>query len=352
MVAAVEQAPDERDPRRTGPADDQHVHAPEATGHSLRRCPTPPPRRSPASSTSAISAATPTPDGPVRHGRVFRSDSLAHVNAADVEHLVEERGVRTVVDLRGATEVDAYPNHPMRDAGATIHHVPLIDPAKREQSGFEWETMTLVDLYRFILMSAGPQFVEVMQVIAEPANHPLVFHCAAGKDRAGLDRGHRARPVAGRRRGDRRRLRADLGGARGAARPCATARRRHRATAGRPVHDRRRRDHARGARAGCAPSTAASSPTCSRTASPRARWSCCECRSSRPEVDVLIDAGLGGELRRRRGVGGGERGRRLRRRLDRARPNTIRSSSCSRRRRPPSGSPSARRSPSRSDARR
>jgi protein-tyrosine phosphatase len=127
-----------------------------------------------------------TPDGRVRHGRVFRSDSLAHVNAGDVEHLVEERGVRTVVDLRGASEVDAYPNHPMREAGATIHHVPLIDPAKREQSGFEWETMTLADLYRFILTSAGPQFVEVMQVIAEPANHPVVFHCAAGKDRAGL----------------------------------------------------------------------------------------------------------------------------------------------------------------------
>jgi protein-tyrosine phosphatase len=127
-----------------------------------------------------------TPDGPVRSGRVYRSDSLAHVDAADVEHLVEERGVRTVVDLRGATEVDAYPNHPMREAGATVHHVPLIDPAKRESSGFEWETMTLVDLYRFILESAGTEFVEVLQIIAEPANHPLVFHCAAGKDRAGL----------------------------------------------------------------------------------------------------------------------------------------------------------------------
>jgi protein-tyrosine phosphatase len=127
-----------------------------------------------------------TPDGPVRHGRVYRSDSLAHVNPSDVEHLIDERGVRTVVDLRGASEVDAYPNHPMREAGAAIHHVPLIDPAKREQSGFEWETMSLFDLYRFILTSAGPQFVEVLQVIAEPANHPLVFHCAAGKDRAGL----------------------------------------------------------------------------------------------------------------------------------------------------------------------
>jgi protein-tyrosine phosphatase len=128
-----------------------------------------------------------TPDGPIRYGRVYRSDSLAHVVPSDVEHLVEERGVRTVVDLRGATEVDAYPNHPMRDAGATIHHIPLIDPAKRESTpGLEWETMSLVDLYRFILGSAGPQFVEVLQIIAEPANHPLVFHCAAGKDRAGL----------------------------------------------------------------------------------------------------------------------------------------------------------------------
>jgi protein-tyrosine phosphatase len=124
--------------------------------------------------------------GVVRSGRVFRSDSLAHVNPDDVDHLVEERRVRTVVDLRGVTEVDAYPNHPMRDAGVAIHHVPLIDPEKREQSGLEWETMTLVDLYRFILDSAGPQFVEVLQIIAEPANHPLVFHCAAGKDRAGL----------------------------------------------------------------------------------------------------------------------------------------------------------------------
>jgi protein-tyrosine phosphatase len=127
-----------------------------------------------------------TADGPVRHGRVFRSDSLAHADPADVEHLVEERGVRTVVDLRGVTEVDAFPNRPMRDAGATVYHVPLIDPAKRESSGFEWETMSLVDLYRFILLSAGAEFVEVLQIIAEPANHPLVFHCAAGKDRAGL----------------------------------------------------------------------------------------------------------------------------------------------------------------------
>ena len=154
---------------------------------------------------------------------MFRSDSLAHVEPADVEHLVEERGVRTVVDLRGATEVDAYPNHPMRDAGATIHHVPAHRPGQARASGFEWETMTLVDLYRFILDSAGPQFVEVLQIIAEPANHPLVFHCAAGKDRAGLIAATVLGLLRGRRRGDRRRLRADRGGARRADAPAPTS---------------------------------------------------------------------------------------------------------------------------------
>ena len=128
----------------------------------------------------------PTRTGVTRRGRVFRSDSLAHVAPDDVEHLVEERGVKTVVDLRGVAEVDAFPNRPMADAGVAVHHVPLIDPEKREQSGLAWESMTIVDLYRFILDSSGGEFVEVLQIIAEPANHPLVFHCAAGKDRAGL----------------------------------------------------------------------------------------------------------------------------------------------------------------------
>jgi protein-tyrosine phosphatase len=127
-----------------------------------------------------------TPIGIVRHGRVFRSDSLAHAEDEHVQHLVEERGVRTVVDLRGEAEVLAYPNEPMRAAGAAIHHIPLIDPEQRAASDVDWEYLNLVGLYEFILATSGPRFVDVMTIIADPANHPLVFHCAAGKDRAGL----------------------------------------------------------------------------------------------------------------------------------------------------------------------
>ena len=88
--------------------------------------------------------------------------------------------------------------------------------------------MTLVDLYRFLLESAGTEFVEVLQIIAEPANHPLVFHCAAGKDRAGLI----AATVLGLLEVDDEEIVADYaqttGGARGAAGPRPQAGRGHR----------------------------------------------------------------------------------------------------------------------------
>ncbi len=190
----------------------------------------------------------PTRAGVTRHDRVFRSDSLAHAAPDDVVHLVEERGVRTVVDLRGAAEVDAFPNQPMADAGVTIHHVPLIDPEKREQSGLDWETMTIVDLYRFLLESAGTEFVEVLQIIAEPANHPLVFHCAAGKDRAGLI----AATVLGLLEVDDEEIVADYAATEAALEALKDARdqagRGHRSSARRPLHDRRRGDDARDAR--------------------------------------------------------------------------------------------------------
>ncbi|MFN8025515.1 MAG: tyrosine-protein phosphatase [Acidimicrobiia bacterium] len=106
-----------------------------------------------------------------------------------VAHLVEERGVRTVVDLRGETEVEAFPNQPMADAGVTVHH-PADRPGgarkTRRRSEIDWETLTLIGLYQHLLANSGPQFAQALRIICDPANHPLVFHCAAGKDHAGL----------------------------------------------------------------------------------------------------------------------------------------------------------------------
>ena len=44
----------------------------------------------------------------------------------------------------------------------------------------------VADTYERILEDAAAQFGTVVNHAADPANHPMVFHCTAGKDRTGL----------------------------------------------------------------------------------------------------------------------------------------------------------------------
>ena len=127
-----------------------------------------------------------TPSGIVRRGVLFRSDSLAHCDAGDIERLVTTHRVRTVVDLRREHEVEAAPMDGLRDAGVHVEHRSLIDPAVPPLLTPDLLDGTLAERYCSILDTSGAQFVSVLGLVADPANHPLVFQCAAGKDRTGL----------------------------------------------------------------------------------------------------------------------------------------------------------------------
>lgn len=125
-------------------------------------------------------------DGTVRTGRVFRSDSLAHCDASDVERLVGSHHVRTVIDLRRDHEVEVAPLDGLRSAGVRVEHLALIDPAVPALETPDLVDATLGERYASILHTSGAQFVSVLRHIADETNHPLVFQCAAGKDRTGL----------------------------------------------------------------------------------------------------------------------------------------------------------------------
>jgi protein-tyrosine phosphatase len=127
-----------------------------------------------------------TPEGRVRTGLVYRSDSLAHVEPDDVMHLVEERGITMVVDLRREHEVEASPLDRLEQAGVRVVHVSLIDPAVPPLQTSDIIDGTLAERYVSILDTSGDQFVSVLRLVGDPANHPVVFQCAAGKDRTGL----------------------------------------------------------------------------------------------------------------------------------------------------------------------
>jgi protein-tyrosine phosphatase len=70
-------------------------------------------------------------------------------------------------------------------------HLPIVDqtrdpPAPRFRPRRVARFQTLEEIYVFMLDEYAARFGAVMRVVADPDQHPLVFHCAAGKDRTGI----------------------------------------------------------------------------------------------------------------------------------------------------------------------
>ncbi|MGN8027464.1 tyrosine-protein phosphatase [Microbacterium sp. 22242] len=118
----------------------------------------------------------PAESGRIRTGRLFRSGSLAAVDAEGAERI--RALVRRIVDLRSVEEVAAAPT-PID--GVRIISLPLYHGSPR--SFFE-EGYDLVGIYRHLLAESAPELVAAVRAIA--AGEPTLVHCTAGKDRTGL----------------------------------------------------------------------------------------------------------------------------------------------------------------------
>ncbi len=126
----------------------------------------------------------------VRRGRVFRSDSLSGLTPRDVGYLRDILAIATVIDLRAPHEVQDYGHGPLAPFVRQLH-LPIVDstrePAEpKRQRRKEPEFRTLDEIYLFMLAQYGHRFADVLRIIADASTQPVVFHCAAGKDRTGL----------------------------------------------------------------------------------------------------------------------------------------------------------------------
>jgi protein-tyrosine phosphatase len=123
----------------------------------------------------------------VRSGLVFRSDSLSFMSEEDVRHVTEVLGLRTVIDLRAGKEVEQFTHGPLESLPVTVWHMPIVDETRNDASAWaNGEIVSLDDLYLMMLERFGHRFVAVLDIIAAGDTQPVVFHCAAGKDRTGL----------------------------------------------------------------------------------------------------------------------------------------------------------------------
>jgi protein-tyrosine phosphatase len=127
----------------------------------------------------------PTQDGGrVRWRTLWRADSLHDLTVADQARL-RELGVRTIVDLRHAGELERAPNVFAQALDLTYLHLSILedDPIN---GGPATSSPSMEIGYRRYLDERQAQFAAVFLAMAEPDRFPLVVHCTAGKDRTGL----------------------------------------------------------------------------------------------------------------------------------------------------------------------
>lgn len=123
----------------------------------------------------------------VRWGRLFRSDALHWMTDDDSRKAREILGVRSVIDLRDSEEVQRDGRAPFLQHPVRYFHVPILDGERRaSQQSQDRPDFDMAGLYLRMLRNGAQDFARAVRTIASRAHDPVVFHCAAGKDRTGL----------------------------------------------------------------------------------------------------------------------------------------------------------------------
>jgi protein-tyrosine phosphatase len=157
----------------------------------------------------------PTTDGGrTAAGRILRSDNLQTLSRDDVRRLVDEIGLRQVIDLRTTAEVLLEGRGPLRDVPEVTHqHFTLLperghhtdvfaveedDPEidlpadwvesllPRQVAAHDQGELPAVRSYLGYLSHRADNVVGALRAITRAEDGAAVVHCAAGKDRTGV----------------------------------------------------------------------------------------------------------------------------------------------------------------------
>ena len=133
----------------------------------------------------------PTTDGAtVRRGLVYRSGHLADLTPAGQEGLAAQ-GVQLVCDLRAITEAAQHPDRLPPEL--VYRNIPVYDrnPALIARLRTLITQRGRMDTYlrqgyADLVVERAPMFGAVLRLLADDDALPVLIHCTAGKDRAGI----------------------------------------------------------------------------------------------------------------------------------------------------------------------
>jgi hypothetical protein len=126
----------------------------------------------------------PTVDGRVtRWGQLYRSDTLHELTESDLDTL-RDLGLACVIDLRTTAELERTGRGLLAAEPIRYLHLSVLQEARQvaptDAQG------DLAERYLWYLEVGRAALVQALTSVGDDASYPLVFHCAAGKDRTGV----------------------------------------------------------------------------------------------------------------------------------------------------------------------
>ena len=121
--------------------------------------------------------------------RLFRSGELCKMTRNDFKRLTNELGVVSVIDLRSGPELENNGKGLLEGSEIKYCNIAFMtddDPGANASRYAHCTNMGEFYLEMARQKDYGQRITEALEIIAEPENHPLVFHCAVGKDRTGM----------------------------------------------------------------------------------------------------------------------------------------------------------------------
>ena len=125
--------------------------------------------------------------GVIRWNRLYRAGDLSGADAGDWERL-KAAGVRTILDLRSASELRAKPDRPPQ--GISWYHLPLQTEEIDLEHPADLAGLAFLKSLResYVIMAGentGLLAAALARLTASLDDGAVLFHCTAGKDKIG-----------------------------------------------------------------------------------------------------------------------------------------------------------------------
>jgi protein-tyrosine phosphatase len=123
--------------------------------------------------------------GTVARRRLFRSGYIHPATFHDLNRLKKELKLTSVINLRRNKAGQQKEVSLLNDAGIKYYNIPFFS-YQQEELTYDFSNMGEAFLFRIRHKEYAKPIIDALEIIADPKNLPLLFHCGAGKDRSGL----------------------------------------------------------------------------------------------------------------------------------------------------------------------